>query len=102
VYLIQLLLPTRSPDGATLNDAVKLTRDELVQRFGGITAYLQSPAAGAWTADGGDVEQDAVVLVEVVADAFDRAWWRSFASRLKQRFDQQAMHVRASRIEMLE
>jgi hypothetical protein len=102
MYLMQLLLPTRSPDGAPLSDAVRQTRDELVAQFGGVTAYLRSPAAGAWTAPGGHVEEDAVVMVEVVADQFDRAWWRTFAGRLKQRFNQEAMHVRATTIEMLE
>ena len=41
-------------------------------------------------------------MVEVVADRFDRVWWRTFADRLEQRFDQKAMHVRATTIEMLE
>ena len=102
MHLIQLLLPTRSPDGAPLSEAVTRTRDELVQQFGGATAYLRSPAAGAWTAPGGDIEEDAVVMVEVVADQFDQAWWRLFADRLKRRFDQQAMHIRATVIEVLE
>jgi hypothetical protein len=102
MYLIQLLLPTRSPDGVPLGEAVTLTRDELIQEFGGITAYLRSPAAGAWTDPGGRIEEDAVVMVEVVADRFDRAWWRAFAGRLRRRFDQEAMHVRATAIEMLE
>jgi hypothetical protein len=100
--LIQLLLPTRSSDGAPLSDAVTATRGELVEQFGGVTAYLRSPAAGAWVAPGGDVHEDAVVMVEVVADQFDRLWWHAFASRLKQRFDQQALHVRATAIEMVE
>jgi hypothetical protein len=95
-------LPTRAESGALLSDAVTLTRDELVQQFGGATAYLRSPASGAWTAPGGDVEEDAVVMVEVVAERFDRVWWRAFADRLEQRFAQKAMHIRATIIEMLE
>lgn len=46
MYLIQLLLPTRAESGALLSDAVTLTRDELVEQFGGATAYLRSPASG--------------------------------------------------------
>ena len=102
MYVIQVLLPTRSPSGASLTAAVNRTREELIDQFGGITAYLRSPAAGAWTAPDGAVEEDAVVMVEVVSDRFDRVWWRGFADRLKQRFEQRAIHVRATAIEMLD
>jgi streptogramin lyase len=48
------------------------------------------------------VEQDDVVMVEVVTDAFDRVWWRSYATRLAARFDQKSIHVRALPVEMLD
>ena len=67
-----------------------------------MTAYLRSPAKGIWTAPDGHTEQDDVVMVEVVTDHFDRAWWRTYSAKLAKRFAQDAMHVRAMPIELLE
>ena len=38
----------------------------------------------------------------VVTQTFDRAWWRPYAARLAERFQQDAIHVRAVSIEMLD
>ena len=105
MVLIQMLLPLVSvaPAGrGARDDAINTTRLELVAAFGGVTAYLQSPAQGVWTGDGGQQERDDVVMVEVVAEAFDRDWWRQFTRRLADRFGQDAMHVRAMPIELLD
>jgi hypothetical protein len=105
VVLIQLLLPTTFPTGTTSQDAATAlsdTRRELTEKFDGLTAYVRSPARGTWNAPDGHVEQDDVVMVEVVTDAFDRVWWRSYATRLAARFDQKSIHVRALPVEMLD
>ena len=65
-------------------------------------AYLRSPAKGLWTAPDGHTEQDDVVMVEVVADTFDRAWWRTYAATLAERFRQESIHVRALPVELLD
>ena len=102
MVLIQLLLPTAgvtAPESAT---PLAQTREELVSRFGGLTAYVRSPAKGLWTADAGHVEQDDVVMVEVVADRFDRSWWRPYAATLATRFGQDTIHIRALPLELLD
>jgi hypothetical protein len=103
MFLIQLLLPTRSPAGETFqDDLLRMTRAELIEHFGGLTAYLRSPASGAWTSPDGKVEEDSVVMIEVVADTFDKPWWRGYAETLKRRFAQESLHVRATEVETLE
>ena len=104
MVLIQLLLPTKVPRSSTSDTTTALatTRRELADRFDGLTAYVRSPAQGVWTAADGAVEQDDVVMVEVVTDSFDRDWWRAYVSALAQRFHQDAIHVRALPIEMLD
>ena len=72
------------------------TRRELADRFSGLTAYLRSPAKGSWTAPDGHTEQDDVVMVEIVTETFDRAWWRTYAATLAARFRPRE-HSRASR-----
>ena len=105
MVLIQLPLPTRFPKGEASQDAAAAladTRRELAERFDGLTAYLRAPAKGIGTAPDGHTEQDDVVMVEVVTDRFGRAWWRIYAATLARRFAQDAMHVRAVPIELLD
>ena len=99
MVLIQLLLPaaTGGDSGVT---ALAETRRELVDRFKGVTAYVRSPAKGLWTAPDGHTEADDVVMVEVVTDTFDRAWWRTYSATLARRFAQDTIHVRALPVEM--
>jgi hypothetical protein len=94
MVLIQLLLPTGASGDAAVT-ALAETRRELVEKFKGVTAYVRSPARGLWTAPDGHTEADDVVMVEVVTDTFDRAWWRTYSARLAKRFAQDAIHVRA-------
>ena len=101
MVLIQLLLPT-SAAGADHLAPLAATRRELAARFRGLTAYLRSPAKGLWTAPDGHTEQDEVVMVEVVTDSFDRAWWRTYATTLAERFHQESIHVRALPVELLD
>lgn len=98
-----MLLPTRPAEGAAFSDhLLRRTREEIVKEFGGITAYTRSPASGAWTSPDGSVAQDHVVMIEVVADAFDERWWRGYADMLKQRFAQDSIHIRATAVEVLD
>jgi hypothetical protein len=71
-------------------------------RFKGLTAYVRSPAAGLWTAPDGRTERDDVVMVEVVTDRFDRAWWRAYSATLAERFEQEVIHVRALPVDVLD
>ena len=105
MVLIQLLLPAALPKGAASTDAAAVlaeTRRELAEAFDGLTAYVRSPAKGVWTAPDGHSEQDDVVMVEVVAELFDRPWWRRYCATLAKRFQQESIHVRALPVEMLD
>lgn len=103
MVLIQLLLPTYTPRGVNIDRGIfERTRQELADRFGGLTAYLRSPAQGLWTSPSGEQEHDTVVMVEVVTEHFDRAWWREYARTLAARFEQESIHVRALPAELVE
>ena len=103
MVLIQLLLPTGSSAASGDQLAPLLqTREELAARFNGLTAYVRSPAKGLWTSADGVLEQDDVVMVEVVTETFDREWWRAYAATLRVRFQQDAIHLRAIPIELLD
>jgi hypothetical protein len=102
VVLIQILLPTTGTRSPLTDDVFAKTRAELVEAFKGVTAYLRSPAQGMWTSPEGEREQDTVVMVEVVTERFDRAWWRAYTKQLAERFAQEEIHLRALPIEMLD
>ena len=68
-----MLLPIRSATGDVIAPGVLgTTRAEILKQFGGLTAYVRAPASGAWTSPEGDVEEDNVVMIEILAQAFDR------------------------------
>ena len=94
--LVQILLPVYGNDGrALLHDTYGAIRDELVARFGGLTAFTQSPAEGLWTPGGGKPQRDEIIMIEVMVSQVERAWWSSFKARLETLFGQQSIVIRA-------
>lgn len=103
MVLIQLLLPITPADGRPgAHTPLAETAGELGHTFGGLTAYVRSPAKGLWTSPSGRKDEDEVVMIEVVTDHFDRPWWRRYSATLARRFGQDAIHVRALPIELLD
>ncbi|NNU63869.1 MULTISPECIES: hypothetical protein [Rhizobium] len=97
-FLVEILLPViRGRCNRTNLDSV---RKELTERFGGITLHVNAPAEGLWE-DDGDVEEDRIIVVEVMVDDLDRAWWSSYRADLEVRFRQEEIVVRAGVIERL-
>ena len=101
MYLIQILLPLYDNEGeAFAQEAYDCVRDELIKKFGGVTAFRSSPAEGIWK-EGGRVSRDAIIIFEVLADELEREWWATYRAELEGRFRQEKMIVRATRIEQL-
>ena len=90
MHLIQLLLPVKNGT----DEAIAQTRGELMGVADGVTAYVRSPARGAWIAPGGEEAHDDVIMVEVVVPTLDREWWRRYRVTLERRFGEQQMHIR--------
>lgn len=103
MHLVQLLLPLYAHDGERLpQEAFAAVREELVDRFGGLTAYSRAPARGLWAEGGGEqVERDDIVVYEVMVPRLDRAWWQTYREALTARMRQKELVVRAQRIELL-
>ena len=102
MYLIQLLLPLCDNDGLPFPQSMYLQlRDELANRFRGITTYVRYPAEGIWHEGSVDPMRDEIVIYEVMAQELDREWWQDFRKRLERSFRQESVIVRASRIEVL-
>ena len=94
--LFQIVLPLYDNTGAKLRREVFAeTLSELTEAFGGATAFTRSPAEGFWEDPAGRVQRDQVVVVEVMVEQADGAWWATHKARLEARFQQQAILIRA-------
>ena len=101
MYLVELLLPLYDNDGRPFGAApLNRVRDELAERFGGVTTFHRAPAEGVWK-EGRGVSRDQIVLFEVMADALDRAWWGAYRAELEGRFRQEKLIIRATEFEEL-
>ena len=102
-HLVQILLPLRDNEGNPFpRAAFAAVREELAERFGGVTAYLQAPAQGVWKDDEeGTLERDEIVVLEVMVERLEPGWWGEFREQLRQRFRQDELVVRAVGMERL-
>lgn len=102
MYLVQILLPLYDNSGEPFpqQEYVRV-RDELTQRFGGITTYLRSPAEGLWRETPTLTVRDDIVIYEVMTEQLDRAWWRGYRQELSARYRQDLLIVRVSEVQLL-
>lgn len=102
MHLIQFLLPLydNNKQPFTQKDFDQVS-DELVKRFGGVTAFRRSPAEGVWRENQGDVSHDEVVIFEVMVEQLERQWWAGYREELERRFRQEKIIFRATQVEQL-
>jgi hypothetical protein len=92
MYLVQLLLPVTDNNKQRFPASFFAeVRDELTQRFGGVTAFLRSPADGLWKEGEDKVEHNEVAMFEVVTAELDRKWWLDYRTELQKKFRQQEL-----------
>jgi hypothetical protein len=93
--LVEILLPLAYPDGESVPGSIfDVLKEELSEKFGGVTAYAHSPAEGLWS-DGSHTERDTIVIFEVMTKKLDRDWWEDFRKRMELLFRQEEIIVRA-------
>jgi len=97
MQLIQILIPVFDNAGVRFTQSLfETVRTQLIERFGGLTAFVQSPALGLWKdAESGTTTQDAMILIEVMSEALDHAWWAAYRRELEAMFRQDEIVIRA-------
>lgn len=96
MHLVQLLLPVYDNDKRAFSRAYfDQVRLELTQQFGGVTAFVRSPAVGLWKDNEEDITRDDVIMFEVLTDDLDERWWKSYREKLEKIFRQETILVRA-------
>ena len=101
MHLVQIFLPLNDNDGETFSrEAFSHVREELVSRFGGLTAYARAPADGLWK-NTEETTHDRIVIYEVLTPSLDRVWWQRFRQKLEVVFRQESILVRANEVVVL-
>jgi hypothetical protein len=101
MHLVQILLPLTDNAGRPFeSEAYRRVRSELSERFGGVMSFTRAPAEGMWR-EGGHTSRDDIVVFEVKTLDLDRPWWERYRADLERRFEQEAIIVRAIRVELL-
>jgi hypothetical protein len=102
MYMTQLLLRILSNSDERFPQSLfEQIRDELVQKFGGLTAYTRTPASGLWQEKGSATVHDGIVVHEVLVKNLDEDWWSRYRKKLEQRFRQDKLVIRAQEIRLL-
>jgi hypothetical protein len=102
MHLIELLLPVRDNDGQRFGaELFAKVREELIEHFGGLTAFSRSPAEGIWEPREGERSRDEILIFEVMTDWIERSWWTAYRKELERRFRQDEIVVRVQKVERL-
>ena len=100
-YLIQLFIPANYNNGKDIPRPVfaKIKR-ELTNKFGGLTAFTQSPAEGFWE-DKSKLSHDRIFVFEVMAEELNRKWWQKYKETLEELLQQEEIIIRAQQVSVL-
>jgi hypothetical protein len=100
-YLVQLLLPLYDKEGRPFSkELFESVRSELVEKFGGVTAFTQSPAEGLWKPDDRTI-RDHVLFYEVMTEVLAESWWSTYRTLLEDRFKQDLIVIRSQQVQLL-
>lgn len=102
MFVVELFIPLEKPDGTPTSAAtLERIKAELTDRFGGVTAFLQSPAEGAWKPESRTIIHDRVAIFEVMVRDVDTAWWRSYRQQLEAELEQEQILARLYQVTVL-
>ena len=102
MYLIQLLLPLHDNSGRGFSRShFTRVRKDLTDRFGGVTAFVRSPAIGLWKENSEETNRDEVVMFEVLTEGLDKDWWVNYRKQLQDMFCQDEVLIWASHVTIL-
>jgi hypothetical protein len=101
--LVQIFLPLYDNRGRRFPAALYAReRERLVERFGGLTAHMRSPAHGLWRdRAAGRTQRDDIIIFEVMVRRVDRKWWSEYRYKAQKRFKQKELLVRAQDVKVL-
>jgi hypothetical protein len=101
MHLIEIFLPLCDNEGKRFTAATfARVREELIDKFGGLTAFSRAPAEGTDTGRGGE-RHDELVVFEIMTEQLDQAWWTAYRTQLETTFRQDRILIRRSEVTVL-
>ena len=101
MHLVEILLPLHDNGGQSFDARnYDQVRQQLTERFGGLTAFTRSPAQGT-TTESGEPVHDEIVVFEVMTETLDVSWWGSYRLHLEREFRQDQIVIRAATVTLL-
>jgi len=101
-FLVELFIPLNTPDGIVVPaSTLERIKEELTDRFGGVTAFLQSPADGCWKPLSRAVVHDQIAVFEIMTDDADHLWWSSYRKALETELRQEVILARLHQVVLL-
>ena len=90
MYIVNIYLPQVNNAGMLFNEEIYLNiRQELIQKFGGLTQYDQMPAIGYWKENADKpIHKDLVIHYEVICHRLTKKYWAELRTRLEHIFQQ--------------
>jgi len=99
MLLIQILLPISAKRGRAL---LQRSQEVLSKKFGGVTCYSRAPAEGLWEeGESGRTIKDEVIVIEVMIESIDKAWWQNYRQTLEKDLQQEEIIIRALSFEKI-
>jgi inorganic pyrophosphatase len=100
--LIQIYLPLYSKDGKAFpGRSYDAIREELTEKFGGLTIYSRSPAKGLWKENEEKTVTDEILIFEVMSFGLEQEFWTSYRDKLEKKFQQEEILIRCSTITLV-
>ena len=94
--VIEVFLPLDSGNGEPVEAGrIEAIVNELADCFGGATAFLREPADGLWKG-GAALERDRIIIIEVMINEVDEAWWKAYRRQLERQFEQAEILIRVT------
>ena len=102
MHLIEIFLPLNSNEGTPQHaDDFRQVREQLVERWGGVTAFTRTPAKGMYLQNGHERTEDEIIVYEVMVKRIDKLWWLSYKRDLEARFRQQEILIRVTAVSVI-
>jgi hypothetical protein len=96
MQLIQILLPLYNKEQKVFpTEIFSDIRQELTEKFGGITTYSRTPATGLWKENEEKTVKDEIIIYEVMTEQVEPDWWRQYKQALEKIFQQDEIIIRA-------
>lgn len=96
MWIVELFLPLERSSKPFLEpEVIERIVTDLANQFGGATAFTRSPAEGLWKQQF-TIQKDRIIIVEVMVNEIDEAWWRRYRRSLESQFAQDEILIRVT------